>query len=242
MSKQLVSISRAADELGVCIATRREWDKLGTLVPVLTTGKHRRYRISDIDKMKGEYVDGKKKDAKVRVCIYARVSSHEQKQKGDLERQVGRISKYCVDKKYDIIETLDEVGSGMNEDRAKLKRVFKLVSEHKIDKVVVEHKDRLARFMVGFLQEFFSSHDVEIEWMSEILGKSYEQELVEDILSLMSSFSNKIYGRRSAENRRARKLAKQVQDGTIKDEKALLIEAAKAIENSALQQGQSAVE
>jgi len=224
-----VSISRAADELGVCIDTLREWDKAGTLVSIKTAGNHRRYRISDIDKMKGECVEGKLKDAKIRAAIYARVSSHEQKVKGDLERQVGRISKYCVDKKYDVIETLDEVGSGMNEDRAKLKRIFKLVSEHKIDKVVVEHKDRLARFMIGFLQEFFSSHDVEIEWMSEILGKSYEQELVEDILSLMSSFSNKIYGKRSAENRKARKLAAQIKEGTISNEKELMVAAAKEV-------------
>ena len=212
MSKQLVSISKAADQLGVCIDTLREWDKAGTLKPVKTAGQHRRYRISDIEKMKGEYVDGKPKDGQVRVAIYARVSSHEQKQKGDLERQVGRIAKYCVDKKYHVVDSFDEVGSGMNEDRAKLKRLFKLVAEHKIDKVVVEHKDRLARFMVGFLHEFFASHDVEIEWMSEILGKSYEQELVEDILSLMSSFSNKIYGKRSAENRKARKIQKQLEE------------------------------
>ena len=76
-------------------------------------------------------------------------------------------------------------------------------------------KDRLARFMVGFLHEFFNSHDVEIEWMSEILGKSYEQELVEDILSLMSSFSNKIYGKRSAENKKARKIAKQLEAANV---------------------------
>jgi predicted site-specific integrase-resolvase len=212
MSKQLVSISNAADQLGVCIDTLREWDKSGQLVPVKTAGMHRRYKQTDIDKMKGEFVDGKPKNGQVRVAIYARVSSHEQKQKGDLERQVGRISKYCVEKKYHVVDTFDEVGSGMNEDRAKLKRLFRLVQERKIDKVVVEHKDRLARFMVGFLQEFFSSHDVEVEWMSEILGKTYEQELVEDILSLMSSFSNKIYGKRSAENRKARKLQKQLEE------------------------------
>ena len=215
MSKQLVSISKAADELGVCIDTLREWDKSGQLVPVLTAGKHRRYRVSDIEKMRGEFVDGKPKNGQTRVAIYARVSSHEQKQKGDLERQVGRISKYCVEKKYHVVDTFDEVGSGMNEDRAKLKRLFKLVQEKKIDKVIVEHKDRLARFMVGFLTEFFSSHDVEIEWMSEILGKSYEQELVEDILSLMSSFSNKIYGKRSAENKKARKIAKQLEAANL---------------------------
>lgn len=207
MDKQLVSISRAADLLGVCIDTLREWDKAGTLVPVKTKGGHRRYLLSDIEKIRGEYVEQKKND-QVRVAVYARVSSHEQKTKGDLERQVGRVSKYCAEKGYHVVETFDEVGSGMNEDRAKLKRLFKLVEAHKIDKVIVEHKDRLARFMVGFLHDFFASHDVEIEWMSEILGKSYEQELVEDILSLMSSFSNKIYGKRSAENRKARKLQK----------------------------------
>lgn len=63
--------------------------------------------------------------------------------------------------------------------------------------------------MIGFLQDYFHSYDVEIEWLSEIIGTSYEQELVEDILSLMSSFSNRIYGRRSAENRKARKLMEQ---------------------------------
>jgi putative resolvase len=236
MSKRLVSISKAADQLGVCIDTLREWDKAGTLVSVKTAGNHRRYRIEDIEKMNGTFIEGQAKQGKVRVGVYARVSSHEQKQKGDLERQVGRILKYCVEKKYEVVESLDEVGSGMNEDRAKLKRLFKLVSEHKIDKVVVEHKDRLARFMIGFLQEFFASHDVEIEWMSEILGKSYEQELVEDILSLMSSFSNKIYGKRSAENRKARKIAKQMQDGTIKDEQSLIAAAAKeSLENCSLQ-------
>ena len=64
-------------------------------------------------------------------------------------------------------------------------------------------------WMVGFLKDYFASHDVEIEWMGEIIGTSYEQELVEDILSLMSSFSNRIYRRRSAENRKARKLMEE---------------------------------
>lgn len=218
--KQLVSIGKAADMLGVCIDTLREWDKAGTLKPVLTAGQHRRYRISDIDKMKGDIVDGKNKDSRIRVATYSRVSSHEQKQKGDLERQSGRILKYCVEKQYQVIESFEEVGSGMKEDRPKLRRLFKLVEERKIDKVIVEHKDRLSRFMVGFLTDYFSAFDVEIEWMSEILGTSYEQELVEDILSLMSSFSNRIYGRRSAENKKARKLAKIAEDLAAKQKVA----------------------
>jgi predicted site-specific integrase-resolvase len=209
MSKQLVSIGKAADLLGVCVDTLREWDSTGQLVPVKTKGLHRRYRLSDIEKMCGDTPEIKKKDGRIRVATYSRVSSHEQKQKGDLERQSGRILKYCVEKDYHVIESFEEVGSGMKDDRPKLKRLFKLVEGKQIDKVIVEHKDRLARFMVQFLIDYFASYDVEIEWMSEIIGTTYEQELVEDILSLMSSFSNRIYGRRSAENRRARKLAEK---------------------------------
>ncbi len=100
----------------------------------------------------------------------------------------------------------DEVGSGMSDTRSKLKQLFKLISERKIDRVIVEHKDRLTRFNFNFLVEFFDSHDVVIEWVGETLtNKSYEQELVEDMLTLMSSFSNKIYGKRSAENRKKKK-------------------------------------
>jgi len=209
MSKQLISIGKAADELGVCINTLRDWDKSGQLVPVKTKGSHRRYRVCDIERLSGETPETRENDGKSRVAVYTRVSSHEQKQKGDLERQTGRILKHCVKKQYNVVDTFEEVGSGMKDNRPKLRRLFKLVEQKKIDKVVVEHKDRLSRFMIGFLHDYFASHDVEIEWIGEIIGTSYEQELVEDILSLMSSFSNRIYGRRSAENRKARKLAKQ---------------------------------
>ena len=59
--------------------------------------------------------------------------------------------------------------------------------------------------LLGLLEAYFNSHGVEIEWTDEVLGKSYEEELVEDILSLMASFSARIYGKRSAENRKRAK-------------------------------------
>lgn len=107
-----------------------------------------------------------------------------------MDRQIVRVSKYCKDKGYNVVEILDEVGSGMNDNRPKLKKLYKLVEEGKIDKVIIEHKDRLVRFMYNIVVEFFKSHGVEIEYVEEILGKSYEEELVEDILSLMASFSS----------------------------------------------------
>ena len=98
----------------------------------------------------------------------------------------------------------------MSDTRPKLQKLFKLVNTHEIDRVVVEHKDRLSRFGFNLIEAYFSSHDVTIEWVQEMLGKSYEEELVEDILTLMSSFSAKIYGKRSADRRRAKKEAEVV--------------------------------
>lgn len=216
--QKLLSIGKAADILGVCLDTLREWDKEGKLVPVKTPGNHRRYRLSDIKAFCGEIVEHKKERDEVKVATYARVSSHEQKKKGDLERQNGRLLSYCVKKQYKIVKSYEEVGSGMSDTRPKLRNLFELIKDKKINKVVVEHKDRLTRFNFQFLDDFFASHGVQIEWMENVLGKSYEQELVEDMLTLMSSFSNKIYGKRSAENRRKKKeakLAAVAQDGLV---------------------------
>jgi predicted site-specific integrase-resolvase len=93
----------------------------------------------------------------------------------------------------------------MSDTRPKLQALFKLVDDEHIRRVVIEHKDRLCRFNFGFLEAYFASHGVVIEWVDDVLGKSYEEELVEDILSLMSSFSARIYGKRSAENRKRAK-------------------------------------
>ena len=90
----------------------------------------------------------------------------------------------------------------MNDNRSKLKRLFHLVRSHLINRVLIEHKDRLTRFNYSFLETFFSSHGVVIECLEDVLPKSYEAELVEDIVSLMASMSAKIYGRRSASNRK----------------------------------------
>jgi predicted site-specific integrase-resolvase len=207
--KKLLSIGKTANILGVHIDTLREWDRDEKLVPVKTPGGHRRYRLEDIEAFCGEVAEKKDGEKAVRVVTYSRVSSHEQKQKGDLERQNGRVLAYCVKKKYQVVKSYEEVGSGMCDTRPKLHQMFKMVENKEVDKVIVEHKDRLTRFNFNFLAAFFASHGVEVEWTEEVLGnKRYEDELVEDMLTLMSSFSNKIYGKRSAENRKKKKLEK----------------------------------
>ena len=80
--------------------------------------------------------------------------------------------------------------------------MFELVESKQIDIVFIEHKDRLSRFCFNYLVSYFNSYGVKIEMVESVMGKGFEQELVEDILYLMASFSAKIYGKRSSQNRR----------------------------------------
>lgn len=204
MYDRLITIEEASTLIRVSKSTLRRWESENKIASIRTEGGHRRYRLSDIQKLIGaESIDNKD-----RVVIYSRVSSNEQKQKGDLDRQKARVLEYCAKKKYNMEYIFDEVGSGMSDTRTKLLKLFDLVSKREINRVVVEHKDRLTRFNFNIFKEFFKSHGVEIEVIEDVLPKSYEAELVEDMLSLMSSFTAKIYGKRSAENRK-KKLEKK---------------------------------
>ena len=200
---KLLTLRQAAEKLNVDKMTLRLWDNNGTLKAVRTQGGHRRYRESDILAAMGE--QSPKSDNENVVAIYCRVSSAEQKQKGDLDRQKRRLWEYCREKDYSVEYVFEEVGSGLNDNRAKLMQMMKLAEDRKINKVIIEHKDRLIRFNKNILIKYFNSHNVAVEWVSEVLPQSFEFELVEDMLSLIASFSSKIYGKRSAENRKNKK-------------------------------------
>lgn len=204
MAERLITVSEAAQRLGVTKKTLQVWDNNGKLTALRTAGGHRRYRQSDIEKLQGLETEESNLNS---VCVYCRVSSQDQKQKGDLDRQKARLLEHCATKNYKIEAVLVDVCSGMKAKRPQLKQLFKLVSEHKINLVVIEYKDRLCRFMFEVFEAFFNSHGVEIGCVEEVFPKSFENELVEDMLSLLSSFSSKIYGKRSAENRRKKKEA-----------------------------------
>lgn len=199
---KLISISKASEMLGVSIDTLRQYDEKGFLVAKRTNGKHRRYLLSDIEKLQGKQINENKEDV---ICIYCRVSSQDQKQHGDLDRQKLRMLEYCASKQYKVGYVFEEVCSGMNAIRQKLNQIFDLTEQHKITKIVVEHSDRLARFFIPVFERYFKSHGVEVEYVEQVMSEGFEQELCKDLITLMSSFSAKIYGRRSAENRRKNK-------------------------------------
>lgn len=200
MEEKLLKISQVSKLLNVSTKVLRQWDDSKKLCAIRTPGNQRMYRESDIYKFIGKEKAEEIKEES--VALYSRVSSAEQKTKGDLDRQNTRLTLYAAKKKYKVNYIFTEVGSGMNDSRAKLHQVMKLATEGKITRVLVEHRDRLIRFNFNILKLFFESHGVEVEYVEETLPKTYKAELIEDMLSLMSSFSAKIYGKRSADRRK----------------------------------------
>ena len=200
---KLITLKQASDTLSVTMKTLREWDANGSLKSVRTAGGHRRYRESDIRDRVGDKAEPEVSNIAV-VATYGRVSSHDQKQKGDLDRQCQRLSEYCAKKKYTVNYIVKDVGSGLSDCRAGLGKLFDLVVERKINRVIIENKDRLTRFQFNVFVKFFASHGVTIECV-ESQETSDESELTNDIMMLMAVFSGKIYGRRSAKRRKEKK-------------------------------------
>ena len=200
---EMLNIAQASQYLNVSDDTLRLWDKNGKLKPLKTVGGHRRYRKEDLDKFLGlsEEIIENIIDSTV---TYARVSSNEQKQKGDLDRQSQRLSEYCAKKGWRVTHIIKDVGSGLNDNRSGFIRLTNMVLNKKVNKLVVEHKDRLTRFQFNFIKKIFESYGCEVI-VIDGADVSNDEELATDIMSLMASFSGKFYGRRSAERRKKKK-------------------------------------
>jgi len=213
----MITASDVAKELGLHIDTVRRMPD--SALPVYRTkGGHRRYKESDVAKLKGEMPDDNKQNLAV---IYSRVSSHDQKQKGDLDRQKIRNLDYCVERGYQIVATFEECSSGMNDNRPKLKALIEAAQKGKFTKLVIEHKDRLTRFNYKMYEFLFKQLGVEIVCAEQVLPKSFEAELVEDMLALIATFSVKIYGKRSHQNKKRKEADANGNDTTSAQNQAV---------------------
>ena len=202
---KLLTLKQASEYLNVSKETLRRWGKSGILIPITTNGGHRRYQQEQLDSYIG--ITKESVETSEIVATYSRVSSHEQKQKGDLDRQSQRLSEYCAKKKLNVGYIIKDVGSGLSDTRNGFIKLTNLVIDKKINKVIIEHKDRLTRFQYKFIEKMFNSYGIEVIHI-EKNDVSEQEDLVTDLVSMMVSFSGKMYGRRSAERRKKKKEVK----------------------------------
>ena len=136
------------------------------------------------------------------VAIYARVSSSENKD--NLERQLERLRLYCAAKGYTIIKEVAEVGSGLNDHRPKLE---KLLTDHSVKKIVVEHTDRFSRFDMNYITKLMEMMGRKIEVIN--LASNDRDDLMQDFVAIITSFCARLYGQRR-NKRRTEKLIKEL--------------------------------
>lgn len=139
-----------------------------------------------------------------RVCIYARVSSSENKD--NLESQKNRLLNYCSAKGYKVDEVVTEIASGLNDTRPKLERIL---LDKTITKIVVEHKDRLARFGLNYIEKMLNLDERIIEYINPVIDE--KEDLIQDFVSIITSFTARLYGQRRT-RRQTEKLIKELEE------------------------------
>jgi len=181
--------------LGLHPRTIQKWDKQGKIRAVRTPGGRRRIPESEIRRLQGE--------KGIRSIIgYARVSSATQKD--DLERQVEYL------RQNGVHEIITDIGSGLNEKRKGFLKLLNKVLHNEVDRVVILYEDRLTRFGFGTLEKVFEAHGTNIQVLNQIETKSPQQELIYDLIMLISHFSGKMYGPRSHKHKEVVERAKNL--------------------------------
>lgn len=183
-----LSINKVAKQLNKSAQTLRNWEKTGELIPAYKTKSgYRYYTEEQINKLLGI-------EEKERVTIgYCRVSSR--KQQDDLERQTENMRNYLCAKGYKF-EIITDIGSGINYNKVGLNILLDKVIKGEVDKVVVLHKDRLLRFGFELVENLCKRYGTSIEVVDNT-PKTEEQELVEDLVQIITVFSCKLQGKRA---------------------------------------------
>lgn len=201
------SIGEFAKQIGVSIQTLRDWHKKGELIPShITKGGTRYYSSEQLNKILGKTDNIKRR----KIIGYCRVSSN--KQKDDLARQVDNMTNYLLSQGSPF-EIITDIGSGINYKNKGLNKLIDMVISSEVDKIVILYKDRLVRFGFELIENICLKFNTNIE-IVDTTKKTEEQELVEDMIQIITVFSARLQGKRA---NKAKKMIKELlEDDTIK--------------------------
>lgn len=189
------STKTVAELLGVTSQTLRNWDREGKLKPSYVKSNGYRYYSEDSIL---SYTQERKTKKTLNVVGYARVSS--KKQIDDLNRQIENLRTY-IESKYETYEIISDVGSGINYTKPGLQKLIEKINRKEVDLIIVLYKDRLLRFGFELIEYFATLNNVKIEVLDKI-NKSENQELVEDLVQIVTVFSCKLQGKRKSKTKK----------------------------------------
>lgn len=203
------SIGGFANKIGKTVQTLRNWDNKGILKPHhITAGGTRYYSQEQLN----HFLGLKSKDKLNKKTIgYCRVSSN--KQKDDLERQIENVKTYMYAKGYQF-EIISDIGSGINYNKKGLNQLIDMITNSEVDKIVVLCKDRLIRFGYELIENLCDKYGTTIEIIDNT-ERTEEQELVEDLIQIVTVFSCRFQGKRA---NKAKKMIKElIEDDTCEE-------------------------
>jgi predicted site-specific integrase-resolvase len=172
--------------LKICRSTLYNYTKSGIIKSTLLDNGYYDYDEKSVFKMI-------KKDSRINV-IYGRVSTH--KQKNDLERQIDSIQAYCKNNNINITDIYSDISSGIDLDRNNLNKLIDDVINLNIKNIYISHQDRLTRLSFRTLQELFNKFGTNIIIINDTSNESNDNEIFEELISLMNIFSTTMYSNR----------------------------------------------
>jgi putative resolvase len=191
-NKRLLQPKEAAEALGISIRTLIRWDQAGKLRTVRTAGNQRRIPVEEIFRLRRQGAP-----QAPRCAIYARVSSVRQEQDGHLSRQTERLKEAAHARGYEVVAVITEQASSLNERRRGMKKLLTFVGEQAVDVVLIEYPDRLVRFGFSYLDQAFQWQHVRLEVLDQPHIQEPTEELMRDMLTIVTVFAGRLYGQRA---------------------------------------------
>ena len=187
-----ISTGKAAKLLGISVKTLQRWEREGRLVPVARTDTNRRlYTESQIKAFLGLHITDQQPQ---RIVAYCRVSSAAQKT--DLRNQRKVLEEFVVACGLANVEFIEEIGGGLNFKRKKFLTLMDDIGRHDIKTVVIAHQDRLTRFGFEWFEHYAKIHGCAFLVLNQ-QRLSPEQEMVQDMMTIVHSFSGRLHGLRN---------------------------------------------
>jgi putative resolvase len=184
------TITDAAKILNRTTKCLQLWDRNGTLKAFRTKTNRRYYTQHQLLEFKGLNPPTQNKQ----IIVYCRVSS--QNQKNDLNNQVQILNEYCITNNYKNAVIIKEIGGGLNFNRKLFNNILSDIMLGKVSKLIIAHKDRLCRFGFDLIKNICTLHNCELEILDNTL-LSPEQEMVQDLMTIVHCFSSRLYGLRN---------------------------------------------
>ena len=199
MEHRLVKIGAAAKMLGTTPGQLRKWEANGELLPARKTqGGTRYYAIADLFGRSAAASPAAASPEEPLTVCYARVSSHDQE--ADLDRQQAALEAYCATKGWRT-RVIRDLGSGMNYRKKGLQELLELILRRRFERLVITHKDRLLRFGAELVFRLCELQGIEIVIVHQGEQPSFEEELAQDVLEIITVFSARLYGSRSHQSK-----------------------------------------